>query len=44
MVIGSVATEIYVMVLMFLVDWHSKTPRLVGVNAFYTCCMSCFRN
>ena len=41
LVIGSVATEIYVMVVMNLVDWNSGSTHLVGMHAFYICCMSC---
>ena len=43
LVIGSVATDIYVMVLMCLVDWHSGNTRLLAVGGYYTCCMSCLR-
>ncbi|KAN0109842.1 hypothetical protein V8E52_008948 [Russula decolorans] len=37
LVIGSVATEIYVMVVMCLVDWNSGSTHLLGLHAFYTC-------
>jgi hypothetical protein len=43
LVIGSVATEIYVMVVMCLVDWNSGSTHLLGLHAFYTCCMSYLR-
>ena len=43
LVIGSVGTEIYVMVLMCLVDWHSGNTRLLATGGFATCCMSCLR-
>jgi hypothetical protein len=39
LVIASVATEIYVMVVMCLVDWKSGNTRLLGMHAFYSCCM-----
>ena len=41
LVIGSVATEFYVMVIMCLVDWHPGNTKLLAVHPFYTCCMSC---
>jgi hypothetical protein len=40
LVIGSVATEIYVMVINCLVDWRGGNVRLLAMHAFYTCCMS----
>ena len=43
LVIGSVGTEVFVMVLMCLVDWHSVPVHLLGVHAYYTCCTSCLR-
>ncbi|KAI0269530.1 hypothetical protein BGY98DRAFT_300793 [Russula aff. rugulosa BPL654] len=39
LVIASVATEIYVMVVMCLVDWKSGNTRLLGMHAFYSCSM-----
>ncbi|KAI0269532.1 hypothetical protein BGY98DRAFT_300892 [Russula aff. rugulosa BPL654] len=36
-VIGSVATEFYVMVIEFRVDWHSGNVPLLEMRAFYTC-------
>ncbi|KAI0269529.1 hypothetical protein BGY98DRAFT_1190320 [Russula aff. rugulosa BPL654] len=39
LVIGSVGTEVFVMVLMCLVDWHSVPVHLLGVHAYYTCSM-----
>ncbi|KAI0269531.1 hypothetical protein BGY98DRAFT_300882 [Russula aff. rugulosa BPL654] len=39
LVIGSVATEIYVMVIMCLVNWKSGNTRLLGMHAYYTCSM-----
>ena len=43
LVIGSIATQIYVIVLMFLVNWNSGASHLVGMNAYYACCTSCLR-
>ena len=40
LVIGSVGTEIYVMVIMCLVNWSGANTHLLAMNAFYTCCMS----
>ena len=40
LVIGSVGTEIYVLVIMCLVNWSSANTHLLAMNAFYTCCMS----
>jgi len=37
LVIGSVGTEIYVMVIMCLVNWSSANTHLLAMNAFYTC-------
>ncbi len=43
LVIGSVVTNIYVMVLMCLVGWHGGNIHLLAVNAFFICCKSCPR-
>ncbi|KAI0274387.1 hypothetical protein BGY98DRAFT_1178479 [Russula aff. rugulosa BPL654] len=40
LVIGSVGAEVYVIVVMCLVDWGSVPIHLLGVHAFYRCCMS----
>ncbi|KAF8496800.1 hypothetical protein F5888DRAFT_365584 [Russula emetica] len=37
LVIGSVATQIYVMVIMCLVDWGSTNTNLLAMHAFYIC-------
>ncbi|KAN0109845.1 hypothetical protein V8E52_008951 [Russula decolorans] len=37
LVIGSVATEIYVMVINCLIDWHSGNTRLLAMQPFYAC-------
>jgi len=43
LVIGSVTTDFYVMVVMCLVDWHSGNTRLLAMRGYYICCMSCLR-